>query len=117
MKDGLNFKMKDGKVEISTNQLVDVDEFAKRIASIEAKKTNFKLQIQFMEEQIEDNKKNIEIQKNNIEVADEDLGDAYQFLHSNHREDIVLKIEKTIKEAEEKAKAEMEKQMAMQQQQ
>lgn len=115
IKDGLSFELIDGKVKISTNQIIDEDEFAKRIASIESKKKNFKMQIDFMMSQIEENKKNIDIQLKNIEFAEEDLTDAYKFLHDNNRKDIILKIDTKIEEIEKQNKADAEKQMAMQQ--
>ena len=107
MKEGLDFKMVDGKVQISTSQTVDVEEFTRRIASIESKKTNFKMQIKYMEDQIEEHKKNIEMNTKNISIADEDLNDAYQFLRSNHREDVILQIEKKRQEIETQMQAQL----------
>ena len=104
------FKMVDGKVNISTEQLVDVEDFVRRVVNINAHKKNFEIQIQNMEQEIEYATKTIEIQKENIKRAEKSLDYAYNFIRSNHREDIILKIEKQIEEAEKIAKEQMAKQ-------
>lgn len=114
MKHEENFVLVDGKINVSTEQTMDIEEFIKRIVNIDANKKNFISQIKQMEEQIEYNQKSIILQKLNIEKADKSLEHVYHFLHSNHREDIVLKIENMIKEAEERMAAQIQAQMEAQ---
>lgn len=105
MKSGLNFKIENDRIEISTAQSVDFDEFVKRIANIEAQKENFKMQKNFSNNQIEEAKKNIEIIEKNTAAAEEDLEKAYQFLRLNHREDLIKKIEAKVEETKKQMAA------------
>lgn len=106
-KDGLNFKLENNLVEISTAQRIDFDEFVRRIAGIEAQKTNFEMQIGYMKTQIDDANKNIELANKNIEYATEDLEKAYSFLRLNHREDLIKRIEAKVEENKKTAAAQV----------
>ena len=108
MLDGIDFKIIDGKVKIATEQVVDMEEFEKRISSIAAKKVNFNLQKEYFKNQIEEATKNIKLADHNIQAATEDLEEAYQFLRLNHREDVLTKIQAKIVESEKQAEAQLE---------
>lgn len=114
MRDGIDFKMVDGKVKIATEQVVDMEEFERRIASIAAKKINFNLQTEYFKQQIEEATQNITLAEKNIAAAEEDLSEAFQFLKLNHREDVLLKIEAKIAETEKQAIAQANAQQPVQ---
>ena len=102
---GVGFKiLSDGRFELSTAAVVDADELVNRIVSIESQKENFKMQAEMAKNQIELAKMNIESLEKNIGYATDDLEKAYQFLKANHREDLLIKIEKRVNENKEAMK-------------
>ena len=110
MNDGINFKLIGDKVNIATEQLVDMEEFERRISSIVSKKVNFNMQKAYLEDQIQEAAKTIPMIEANIKAAEEDLEKGFAFLKSVNRQDVIDRIkqkeEESKKQAEEQMKAE-----------
>lgn len=110
-KDGVDFRMVEGgNFEISTSKTFDEKTFVTRIVSVAVQKTNFKMQAEFLQREIEEKKKMIEMANENYKAAEADLDRAFTFLHKVHREDLVTLITAEVNKKQEEYEQQMKQQ-------
>lgn len=112
MEQKTEFKMKDGVCKITSEYEMTMEEFADKVLNLERKKVQALSSIEMVNKNIENAQREIEGGKNYMEQIAKDVENitketekAYQFLKSNHQEQLIIKIENQLKiDEENKAK-------------
>lgn len=89
----LEFKLEGNNVLINTQSAVNIEEFTNRVIGLHRQMKQGHMEIAKME-------KDLATSKMNIKKMQQDIDDSLQFFKKIHRDDLVMKVNKSIEELE-----------------